>query len=209
MNSMRKINNVFLDWSGTVVDDLPPVLDATNQVMAHYNKTPLTREEFCRDFCLPFKDYYDRILPGVPMTELDTLYTSFFDDSNKEVTELPGARRFLDYCVKTGRRIFLLSAIKDQHFESQAAALGLRMYFEHAYTEVLNKSESIHAIIEELGIEASETLFAGDMQHDVETAKSADLLAVATLTGYNSLEQLSAVSPDLLVDDLSFLVDQI
>ena len=209
MNSTRKINNVFLDWSGTVVDDLPPVLDATNQVMAHYNKAPLTREEFCRDFCLPFKDYYDRVLPGIPMTELDTLYTSFFDDSNDEVTELPGARPFLDYCVKTGRRIFLLSAIKDQHFESQAAALDLRMYFEHAYTEVLNKSESIHAIIEDLGIEASETLFAGDMQHDVETAKSANLLAVATLTGYNSREQLSAVSPDLLVDDLSFLVDQI
>ena len=209
MSSTRKITNVFLDWSGTIVDDLPPVLDATNRIMGHYNKPSLTREEFCRDFCLPFVDYYDRILPGVPMAELDALYTEFFDASRERVTELPGARQFLDYCLNSERRIFLLSSIKDHHFETQAKALGLRKYFEHAYTEVLNKVQRIHGIIKDLELDSNETLFAGDMQHDIDTARHAGLLAVATLTGYNNREQLIASSPDMIVDNLSELIGQI
>jgi phosphoglycolate phosphatase len=209
MNSLQSIRNVFLDWSGTIVDDLPPVLEATNRVMDYYKKPSFTREQFRRDFCLPFVDFYDRFLPGISMSELDALYTEFFDSSDKQVTELPGARVFLDYCLTTGKRIFLLSSIKNDHFETQAKALGLRRYFDHAYTEVLNKSLRIHGILQDLELDSHETLFAGDMQHDVETAKCANLLAVATLTGYNSREQLNAAAPDLIVDDLSFLVEGI
>ena len=198
---------MLLDWSGTLVDDLPPVVEATNRVLGHYQKPPLTREQFCRQFCLPFADFYDRVLPGVPMSELDALYTEFFDSSKKKVTELPGARAFLDYCTSSRRRIFLLSSIKSHHFEAQAQELGLRGYFEHAYTEVWNKSQRIHAIMQEQGLDPRETLFAGDMQHDIETGKRASLLAVGTLTGYNSREQLTEAEPDLIVDDLSCLVD--
>ena len=209
MITPKNIRNIFLDWSGTIVDDLPPVLEATNRVMEHYNKPPFTRQQFCRDFCLPFIDFYDRFLPEVPMADLDALYTEFFDCSEKQVTEITGARAFLDYCVSTGRRIFLLSAIKNDHFESQANALGLRGYFDRAYTEVLNKSKRIHGILDDLKLDNRETLFAGDMQHDVETARCANLFSVATLTGYNSREQLNAAAPDLIVDDLSSLVGNI
>ena len=38
--------NLIFDWSGTLVDDLPPVLDATNRVLEVYGKTPLDRDEF-------------------------------------------------------------------------------------------------------------------------------------------------------------------
>ena len=205
----RVIRNVLLDWSGTIVDDLPPVVEATNRVLGFFHKAPLTRQQFCREFSLPFKDFYDRVLPGVPMSELDSLYTKFFDSSEEKVTELPGARIFLDYCVRAQHRIFLLSSIKNHHFESQAEELGLREYFEFPYTEVLNKKNQIHSILQEQGLDPSETLFAGDMEHDIETAKFANLLAVGTLTGYNSREQLNKAGPDLLVDNLSALVEHL
>ncbi len=205
MSTSKKITTVFLDWSGTVADDLPPVLDATNRVMAHFKKPSFTRERFCRDFCLPFIDFYNRFLPGIPMEQLDELYTEFFDESEKRVTEINGARIFLDYCASTGRQIFLLSAIKDAHFETQANELGLRKYFDYAYTDVRDKTLRIHSILSDHNLDCREALFAGDMKHDIEAANSADLLSVATLTGYNSREQLNAASPDLIVDDLSLL----
>ncbi len=207
MKSSKGIKNVFLDWSGTIVDDLPPVLEATNRVMSYYSKPGFTHESFCRDFCLPFRNFYDRFLPGIPMNELDALYTKFFDMSQKMVTEIKGARDFLDYCVATGRRIFLLSAIKNDHFESQAKRLDLRGYFECPYTEVVDKSQRIHGIMRDLEIDCRETLFAGDMQHDVETANAANLLSVATLTGYNSRSQLNVAAPDMIVEDLSCLIE--
>ena len=50
-----------------------------------------------------------------------------------------------------------------------------------------------------------ETAFVGDMEHDVETAKSVDVLSVAVLTGYDSREALSAVEPDVMANDLRVL----
>ena len=60
---------------------------------------------------------------------------------------------------------------------------------------------------QEQGLDPRKTLFAGDMKHDIETAKFANLLAVGTLTGYNSREQLNDAGPDILVDNLSALVE--
>ena len=209
MSEEQNINNVFLDWSGTIVDDLPPVIDATNRVMEYYGKPVYSRERFCRDFRLPFTDFYECILPGIPISELDHHYTRFFDASDEQVTELQGAREFLDYCIETGKRVFLLSSIKNQHFESQAASLDLRRYFNHTYTEVINKKESIKGILQERGISSKKALFAGDMQHDIDTANYAEMLAVATLTGYNNLDQLRSSHPDIVVGDLSELIGNI
>ena len=102
---MNSFKNVILDWSGTLVDDLPPVVDATNRVLAHYGKQPLSRDAFCSMFCLPFVDFYDKVLPGMEMADLDALYTQFFDASDESVKELPGSRVFLEYCEELGIRI--------------------------------------------------------------------------------------------------------
>ena len=204
-----KIQNVLLDWSGTLADDLPPVVDATNKVLAHYGVEPLTREAFCSEFSLPFSMFYDRKLPGVPMSELDPLYTRHFDDSAEKVVELAGARPFLEDCADKSRRVFLLSSIKRHHFERQAAELDFHGYFEHPYTDVWDKMERIGDILDTHGLKREETLFAGDMQHDIDTAKHGGVLAVATLTGYDSREELERAEPDWVVDDLSQLIGRI
>lgn len=206
---MKPIKNVLLDWSGTLANDLPPVVDATNKVLAHYGRAALTVAQFKDEFCLPFTDFYDRKLPGVSIAELDPLYTEFFDASTETVGELPGARGFLEFCRQTGLRVFLLSSIKAHHFEKQASALGFRDFFEHPHTEVWNKTEAIEGILQQHELAADETLFAGDMIHDIDTARHAGVLAVATLTGYDSEDELRSANPDLVVGDLSQLPEKL
>ena len=82
---MNKFKNYIFDWSGTLVDDLGPVLDSTNRVFNYYGKDSFTRDEFCSEFCLPFKNFYDKFLPEVPMSELELLYTKFFNQSDENV----------------------------------------------------------------------------------------------------------------------------
>ena len=43
------------------------------------------------------------------------------------------------------------------------------------------------------------------MQHDIETAKHGGIHSCAVLTGYNSLEQLRASKPDIIVEHLGEL----
>jgi ADP-ribose pyrophosphatase YjhB (NUDIX family) len=54
-------------------------------------------------------------------------------------------------------------------------------------------------------LSADETLFIGDMQHDIETAQHGGIHSCAVLTGYNTLEQLRAAKPDLVVEHLGEL----
>ncbi|MBE2181559.1 MAG: NUDIX domain-containing protein [Chthoniobacterales bacterium] len=196
------LRNLLLDWSGTLVDDLPPVIGATNFVLGHYGRPPLTRDEFRRHFRLPFTEFYAEFLPEVPLADLDAMFHSRFVEIQDEVAPLPGLVEFLEFCRTSGRRLFLLSSMKQAHYEVQVAKLGLAHYFEHPYVGVLDKRAKIGEILATHGLERGETAFVGDMIHDVETARHGGVMSIAMLTGYDSIEKLTPAKPDVVVVSL-------
>jgi len=199
------IRNVLLDWSGTLADDLGPVLDATNLIFQHFGKTELTRDEFRHHFRLPFSGFYAELLPEATDEGLEVLYERFFAGLQDNVALLPGAQEFIDFCAATGRRTFLLSTIKKSHFIAQATRLGVLDAFEHPYVEIMDKREKIREILGTHGLRPEETIFVGDMVHDIETAHHAGVLGVAVLTGFDSLPKLAAAKPSVIVQDLHAL----
>ncbi|MGA0094158.1 MAG: dihydroneopterin aldolase [Chthoniobacterales bacterium] len=199
------LRNLLLDWSGTLVDDLPPVIGATNFVLEKHGRPPLSREQFRRHFRLPFTEFYEEFLPDVPLVELDALFHSRFVEIQDEVAPLPGLYEFLDFCRDSGRRLFLLSSMKQEHFDVQSEKLGLRDYFEHPYAGVIDKRAKIGAVLETHGLERRETAFVGDMIHDIETARHGGVMSIAVLTGYDSLEKLTPARPDVVVSSLDAL----
>ena len=102
-------------------------------------------------------------------------------------------------------RTFLLSTVHGDHFTVQAAVTGFQQFIDRAYVAVRDKRQKIHEVLEENGLEPRATLFVGDMQHDIETAKHGGIHSCAVLTGYNTLEQLRAAGPDLIVQHLGEL----
>jgi phosphoglycolate phosphatase len=199
------LRNLLLDWSGTLVDDMPPVIGATNFVLEKYGRPPLTREEFRRQFRLPFTEFYEEYLPDVPLPELDAAFHGHFVQIQDDVTPLPGLYEFLDFCRESGRRLFLLSSMKREHFEVQSEKLGLAHYFEHPYVGVLDKRAKIGDILETHGLARGETAFVGDMIHDVETARHGGVMSIAVLAGYDSIEKLTPSKPDVVVISLDAL----
>lgn len=199
------IRNLIFDWSGTLANDLPPVLLATNAIFREYGKRDLTLEEFRRHFRLPFSEFYAEWLPEATTEGLEPLYERFFAELQDDVHLLPGALELLIFCRETERRTFLLSSIKTSHFEVQAANLGVRDLFEHAYAEVMDKREKIREILAIHQLDPAETLFIGDMVHDVETARHGGVLSVAITTGYDSIEKLLPARPQVIVESLDAL----
>ena len=198
--------NWIFDWSGTLVDDLTMVLDATNHVLRQYDRAELSREEFRRHFRLPYAGFYEEVLPGVPLGELEDHFRVGFADSEASgVTTplLPHATDFLQYLAESDKRMFILSSMDAPSFDRHSRELGVDHYFEAAYAGVLDKREQIHRILDAHQLDADRTVFLGDMQHDVETARHGGVASIALLTGYQSVEQLELSSPDLLVRDLS------
>ncbi len=199
------IRNVILDWSGTLADDLSAVLRATNLIFQEYGRREFTLEEFRRDFRLPFAGFYAEFLPEATSEGLEGLFERHFQALQDEIPLLPGARAFLEYCRDTGRRIFLLSTIKADHFEEQATRLDVKHFFEHSYVEIMDKREKIREILAVHHLDPLETMFVGDMVHDIETARHGGVLDVAVLTGFDPVDKLFSVHPTVVIRDLAAL----
>ncbi len=199
--------NFIYDWSGTLVDDLGLVLEATNAVLGIYGITALDREAFRRSFRLPYRDFYAEVLPEVELAELEGHFRRAFAASATPVTVLPHAREKLEWCRSQGLRAFVLTSMDRTAFELQLDSFGLRHHFEATYAGVLDKRDVIHGILETHRIAPHETAFVGDMTHDVETARHGGIASIAVLTGYNHPEVLAAVRPDLTVPHLGALVE--
>ncbi len=178
--------NLIFDWSGTLVDDLGPVIEATNVVLGKYAVAALDREGFRRTFRLPYREFYAELLPNVPLEELEAHFR-------------------LDWCAQSGIRCFVLTSMDPDAFQRQMDGFGLRGHFEATYAGVLDKRDVIHQILATHHLLPAETAFVGDMTHDVETARHGGISSIAVLTGYNHAEILAAVRPDITVPDLGVL----
>ena len=199
------IRNIIFDWSGTLVDDLPAVLKASNFVLTQAGRPEMSLDEFRAEFSLPFTNFYDRHTPHVPMAQLEDWFHTSFRQAQDSVRALPYARDFLEFCRAQKLRTFLLSTVHHDHFAAQCRVTGFDAYLDKPYTDVWDKREKIHDILAENHLDADETLFIGDMQHDIETAHHGGIHSCAVLTGYNTLEQLRAAQPDLIVEHLGEL----
>ena len=199
------IRNIIFDWSGTLVDDLPAVWTATNYVLTQAERAEMSLEEFRAEFCLPFMIFYDRHVPHVPLQQCEVWFHSRFRQVQDLVCELPHARQFLEFCRERKVRTFLLSTVHRDHFAVQSGITGFDKYLDKPYLGVWDKRKKIHEILEENQLQPGETLFIGDMQHDIETARHGGVHSCAVLTGYNTLDQLRAAEPDVIVEHLGEL----
>ena len=196
------IRNIIFDWSGTLVDDLPAVFKASNFVLAQSGKPEMSLEQFRAEFSLPFTKFYDRHTPHVPMNQLEDWFHAEFKRAQTSVAELPHARDFLEFCREKKFRTFLLSTIHADHFKAQCRVTGFDAFLDKPYTDIWDKRKKIHEILAKNDLRPDETLFIGDMEHDIETARHGGVHSCAVLTGYNTLEQLREAKPDLIVEHL-------
>lgn len=201
-HSPSVIRNVIFDWSGTLVDDLPAVWEASNHVFRQAGIPPLSLEEFRAEFQLPYRGFYERFLPEWPLEKLELWFHARFAECQDSVVPLPHARELLEFCSQQKLRLFVLTAVHPKPFATQAESLGFGTYFERIYAGVADKRARIAEILADNQLDPATTIFVGDMQHDIETARFGGIRSVAVLTGYNSLGQLREAQPDLIVEHL-------
>jgi len=199
------ICNVILDWSGTLVDDLAPVLQATNYVLEKAGRPTMTLDQFRAEFCLPFTLFYARHTPDVPIEQLERWFHAYFRKVRDCVLPLPHAREFLEFCSANRVRTFVLSTVKPAHFKVQLKQVGFGNLIGKTYLGVRDKRVKITQVLKANKLVPDQTMFVGDMQHDIEAAKTGGVISCAVLTGYNTVEQLEAARPDMIARDLEEL----
>jgi len=187
------------------VDDLPGVWKATNHVLEQAGAPTLTLNEFRSEFELPFTNFYDRHVPDTSLEQLEEWFHGYFSKVSGKVLALPHAVEFLEFCKSRNIRCFVLSTVNADYFTTQAANAKMEGYFERTYLGIWDKRRKIHDILTDNKLSRAETLYVGDMQHDVETAHHGGIHSAALLTGYNTLEQLQKSNPSIITKDLGEL----
>jgi phosphoglycolate phosphatase len=200
-----QIRSVILDWSGTLVNDLPPVFDTTNHVFATFGLPALTLDEFRREFCLPIRKFYERRIPNVPQARLEEVFLTRYHQVQDQITLLPHTVDFLRFCREKGLGVFIASTVDVHTYETQANRFGLTGFITKPYIGIEDKTQKIHHILEENQLLPEATLFVGDMEHDIEAGRHGGVHTCAVLTGYNHVEKLRALRPDLVCEHLGEL----
>jgi phosphoglycolate phosphatase-like HAD superfamily hydrolase/ADP-ribose pyrophosphatase YjhB (NUDIX family) len=199
------IRNVIFDWSGTLVDDLPAVWRASNHALQQAGVPVMPLEEFRREFRLPARDFYMERVPKESLPELEGWFLEGFKLVQDTVTPLPHAREFLEFCRQQGLRTFLLSAVHPTLFAQQEKTSGFGPFLDKTYLGAQDKKNLIGQILRDNELDPTQTVFIGDMQHDIETAHHGGVKSVGVLTGYDSLDKLRESKPHLIVEHLSEL----
>jgi len=162
-------------------------------------------EDFRREFRLPARDFYMERVPTESLPELERWFLEGFKLVQDTVTPLPHAREFLEFCRQQGLRTFLLSAVHPALFAQQEKTSGFGPFLDKTYLGAQNKKDLIGLILRENELDPEQTVFIGDMQHDIETAHHGGVKSVGVLTGYDSLDKLRESKPHLIVEHLSEL----
>ena len=199
------MKTLLLDWSGTLADDFTPTLYASNEVFKQYGLPTWTADEFREKFYLPYPEFYEEVLPDVPLSELEVVFRKAFVECPQPVTLLDQSLEFLNWAHGQGIRLIILTSMDSINFEEQARRFGVWDLFEAVYSGILNKCETIPEIIAKHELDLQTTGFVGDMVHDLHAAQAVNIKSVAVLTGYDSVQSLAAESPTLLLNDIGKL----
>ena len=198
------IKNIIFDWSGTLSDDLIPVYNVTMKVFKKVGLKSITLKKFKKEFTLPYMIFYKKFKENVNKENIDKLFSREIDliDSPKLFLETEEVLRFLK---QKEIKMVLLSSCSQKQLEEDIENYKFQDFFVDINGSVHNKVKTITEIMCKNNFKPKETIYIGDMTHDIDAGKKAGISTVAVSYGYQSKEKLLEKNPDFLIENLKEL----
>jgi len=186
------------DWNGTLLDDLPLVVAATNASIASYGVAPVTADEHRRDFVRPIATYYGMLL-GRPVddeefAQLDKTFHTAYADGLPSCALTPDALTALHNWTGTQS---LLSMWFHHELVPAVQRYGLAGYFvrvDGLRASVGGGSKTPHLVahLAGLGLTGPDTVLIGDSVDDAEAAAAVGARCVLYGGGFTDADKLRA-----------------
>ena len=204
------IRQVIFDWSGTLCDDRDLTLAATNQTLAHFGAEPVEAATYERDFVLPIERFYQPRIGEVPRQEIDRVFFECYRALALQSELFPNAELLIKLLNWRGLRLGIVSTMASDILETLLEKHQLRDQFAFVRGDAADKIPVLQAIANEhVAISPDETLYIGDMVHDVTAAKAAGMIAGAALYGYSTSDELTTAGADHHYENIDAIIDQL
>lgn len=169
---------ILWDWNGTLVADVPHVVNMNNQVLAQFGYRPTSEAEYRARFRHPVQDYYaDLGVTAEDFPRIAKVWNKAYVDGFDCVPLNQGAAEAVRRFREAGCRQVIISASQVDQLRAQVAHFpALRGMFD----EVLGLENQlavskVHLAVDYLartGETAADCVFLGDTTHDAETARA-------------------------------------
>lgn len=173
---MNPYQCVIWDWNGTLADDLLASLQATNDILRHRNKPPITLEQYYSYMDSPISRFYEHLfdLRQVTMLEIGREFSQYYPKYFRHLHD--GVPQLLQRLQAYGIRQVILSASHRKPVEDNTARFGIRQYFDEiiAAEDHLadGKLERAKAWMARQPISPENMVLIGDTLHDYDVARA-------------------------------------
>lgn len=209
----KEYKNLVFDFNGTLVNDVDICFNILNEMLTLTGHPTVDMNTYLHIFTFPVYDYY--LKAGFDLKGKDDFgkladyftghYLHGFPSLKTYPEVIPTLKKYYG-----NKRLFILSATREDLLEKQVDILGISSYFDDIIgIRNIYASSKIKTAEEYFGthpeIRMNETLFIGDTLHDDEVAKDLQADSVLVAKGHQAKDVLTKDPKHIVLDSLSDL----
>ena len=208
---------IVFDWDGTLMDSEFRIVSAIQAAFADVGETPPCREVARDVIGLGLEEAMTMLWPDGSVLQRRKLverYRYHFLGSREDQSSLfPGAWNVLERLDERGYLLAVATGKSRRGLDASLSNSGLdgRFHATRCADETCSKPhpEMLLQLMDELGVDASETLMVGDTEYDMEMATNAAVGSLAVSYGVHALERLLKHRPLACVYDVKEIPDRL
>lgn len=188
--------NIIFDWSGTLCNDVKYSYQATKATIKKFGGPHLSKQDYRAHFILPVHLFYQKYLPAVNASEIDTYYFKHFKPYADKASLFRGMKGLLKKLYQQDIHLFVFSTVEQNLLENLCESHGIVTCFKEIKGSIWDKEEALPLFCRTNKFDSARTLFIGDMEHDITAAHKAKISSGAILYGYQIADRLIQHHPD-------------
>lgn len=204
------------DWNGTLFDDTPATLIATNACLRSFGRPEIDVARMQETFTFPLVHFYEKMGVGVDeyltrSEEEGAIFLNAYEPAALECSVMEGAFDLLDWLSGKDVHCMILSNHLQHLLNQDVERLGITKYMEHVsgnlekatMVQGLSKQIRLEAYMKDHGFSADKAFIIGDSHEEPELARRLGLLGISIAGGLLSPERLQKYKADHIVTSLA------
>ena len=216
---MTKRYAIF-DLDGTLLDTLDDLTDSMNYMLGKHNFPLRTRDEVRNFVGNGVRKLVERAVPN-DYKEDDEFIDKFYNDfslyynshSDIKTSPYPGTLDMLDKLLENGFDI----AIVSNKIDSAVKSLSAKFFGERIKSATGEKPSIRHKpepdmvimAMEEMGADKENSIYIGDSEVDIQTAKNAGIPCISVLWGFKDRKFLEDSGATVIVESMEELGERL
>lgn len=185
--------DIFLDFNGTIINDLDLCVELLNVFLKEQGKRELSVDEYKHVFKFPIRQYYMDAGIDFNIESYESLAIRFiraYQPRSMKCGLFPHIVDTVKKLKEMGIRVYILSASEQNNLLEQTDTYGITKYFDAVLginnIHAASKVDIALDFMKKSGINAKDTLFVGDTLHDYEVSKAMGVDCALVSCGHQS-----------------------